>query len=185
MDPNPRNLAEHREAAYASFVQAFAHCEPALRGFVRSLVPTWNDMQEVIQQTCVVLWRKYYEFDPDTDFRSWAFTVARFEVLKYRRTRARDRHVFSEELLELLADEGAAEAARRESERRALEGCIQKLAPHQRELIERCYDGSSTIRQVAESLGRSAGALYKALDRVRRTLLDCIEGSLAREAGYE
>jgi RNA polymerase sigma-70 factor (ECF subfamily) len=185
MDSETRNLAERRDAAYAAFVQAFALCEPALRGFIRSLVPTRDDMDEVIQQTSVVLWRKYDEFDPGTDFRNWAFTVARFEVLKYRRTRARDRHVFSEELLALLADEGVAEAEQRESERRALEQCIERLAPRQRELIEQCYDGSSTIRQVAESLRRSAGALYKALDRLRSTLLDCIEQSLAREAGYE
>jgi RNA polymerase sigma-70 factor, ECF subfamily len=185
MDQNIRQLAELREAAYASFVQAFARCEPGLRAFVRALVPTWDDTEEVVQQTCVVLWRKYDEFEPGTDFLSWAFTVARFEALKYRRTRARDRHVFSEELIAMLADEGGAESARRESERRALEGCIQKLAPHQRELIERCYGGTSTIREAAESLQRSATGLYKALDRVRSALLACIEQTLARETGYE
>jgi RNA polymerase sigma-70 factor, ECF subfamily len=185
MDSQARSFAQHREAAYASFVRLFARCEPGLRSFIRALVPTWDDTEEVVQQTCVVLWRKFDEFDPGTDFLSWAFTVARFEVLRYRRTRARDRLVFSEELVALLADEGAAESARRESERHALQECIQKLAPQQRELIERCYGGTSTIREVAESLRRSATGLYKALDRVRSALLACIEASLARETGYE
>ena len=167
--------------SYESFVQVFARHEPGLRAFVRPLVPTWDDMDEVIQQTCVVLWRKYGDFEPGTDFLSWACTIARFEVLKYRRTRARDRHLFGEELIVLLADEGAAEATQRERERRALDGCIEKLQPRHRELIRRCYSGTS-IKEVAESLGRSATSLYKMLNRIRVGLLECIERSLAEEA---
>src|SRR5262245_34097718 len=85
--------------AYAAFVQAFAPHEPALRALVRPLVPTWEDLDEVIQQTCLVMLRKYAEFEPGTSFLSWACTIARFEVMTYRRRHARDRHVFSEELL--------------------------------------------------------------------------------------
>lgn len=107
---------EDMEDLYESFVQDFGRHEPGLRAFVRALVRTRNDMEEVIQQTCLVLWRKYCDFQPGGDFLAWAVTVARFEVLKYRRTRARDRHLFGEELLALLADEGAAESERRERE---------------------------------------------------------------------
>lgn len=175
--------AGSRNEAYASFVQLFARHEPGLRAFVRPLVFTWDDTQEVIQQTCLVLWSKYSDFQPESDFLSWACTIARFEVLKFRRTRARDRHQFGEELLAPLADEAAAESARRERERRALDGCVSRLLPPQRELIERCYSGGSSIKEVAVSLGRSAKGLYKALDRIRLLLLDCMERSLAQEAG--
>ena len=168
--------------SYEAFVALFARHEPGLRSFVRPLVPTWDDMQEIIQQTCLVLWRKYADFESGTDFLSWACTIARFEVLKYRRSKARDPHLFGEELLGLLADEGAAEASRRERERRALDRCIERLQPRQRELIRRCYGGGATIKQVAASLGRSATSLYKFLDRVRLLLLDCIEHVLAEEA---
>jgi RNA polymerase sigma-70 factor (ECF subfamily) len=139
-------------------------------------------MEEVVQQTSVVLWRKYGDFEPGTDFQIWACTIARFEVLKYRRARARDRHLFGEELISLLAEEGAEETARRERERRALDDCIQRLPPRQRELIERCYGGGMSIKEAAQSLGRSPTSLYKALDRIRLMLLKCIEGSLAQEA---
>jgi RNA polymerase sigma-70 factor, ECF subfamily len=170
------------QASYATFVQVFARHEPGLRAFVRPLVPSWDDTEEVIQQTCLVLLRKYNEFEPGTSFLSWACTIARFEVLKYRRTRARDRHFFSDELLALLADEGATESARREQERRALDDCIKRLPGPQRDLIERCYGGEMSIKEVAESLKRSATSLYKALDRIRLALHDCIERSLAGEA---
>jgi RNA polymerase sigma-70 factor (ECF subfamily) len=108
--------------------------------------------------------------------------VARFEVLKHRRRIARDRLVFSEELLELLADEGTIEIEERERERRALDHCVERLpAPH-RELVRRCYQSGASIKEAAEALGRSATALYKTLHRVRKLLLDCIERRLAEEA---
>lgn len=175
-------LAAVQRGDYAAFVKVFARHEPAIRSFVRPLVFTWDDLDEVIQQTCLVLMRKYSEFEPGTDFLSWACTIARFEVLKYRRSKARDRLVFSEELLTLLADEGAAEAARREHERQALDACIERLQPQQHELIQRCYSGDRSIGEVAELLGRSATGLYKALNRIRLLLLECIERSLAQEA---
>jgi len=167
---------------YESFVQVFARHEPGLRSFVRPLVRTWDDVEEVMQQTCLVLWRKYADFQHGSDFLSWGCTIARFEILKFRRSKARDRHVFGEELIALLAEEGAAESSRIERERRALDACIKKLPQQQRDLIERCYGGGMNINEVAESLGRSATSLYKALNRIRQVLLECIERSLAQEA---
>src|SRR5687768_15431403 len=134
-----------RDEAYESFVQVFVRHEPGLRSFIRPLVPTWDDVDEIMQQSCLVVWREFGKFEPGTNFLSWACTIARFEVLKYRRARARDRHFFGVELLVLLADEGAAEASERERERRALDACIERLPPQQRELIERCYREGATI----------------------------------------
>jgi RNA polymerase sigma-70 factor (ECF subfamily) len=177
------NETPSRLDPYEAFVVELSRQEPRIRTYVRPLVRSLDDLDEVMQQTCVVLWRKYSEFEPGSDFLAWACTVARFEVLKFRRTRARDRHMFSEELIALLADEEAAEFSRRERERQALAKCIGQLPPQQRELIERCYGAGVSIKEVAESLGRSATSLYKALDRIRGLLLQCIERSLAEEAG--
>jgi RNA polymerase sigma-70 factor (ECF subfamily) len=167
--------------AYESFVQDLARCEPGLSSFVRPLVPTWDDMEEVMQQTCVVLWRKYEEFEGGTNFLSWACSVARFEVLRLRRRRARDRHLFGEELINLMADEGAAESTRRERELRALDGCMERLPPQQRELVRQCYADGVTIKQTAGVVGCSATALYKSLNRIRLALLECIEQTLSQE----
>jgi RNA polymerase sigma-70 factor, ECF subfamily len=178
----PHHSESNPVGSYESFVQLFARHEPGLRAFVRPLVATWEDMEEVIQQSCLVMLNKYAEFQAGTNFLAWACTIARFEVLKQHRSRARDRHVFSDELLALLADEGAREAELRERERRALATCVERLEPRQRELIERCYSGGAKIQTVAESLGRSATGLYKALDRIRQALLDCIQSRLSQEA---
>lgn len=169
----------YNAAAYEEFIRLFARSECGLRGFVRSLIPGREHADEVMQETCVVLWRKFAAFERGTDFLAWACTIARFEVLKHRRRLARDRHVFSLELLELLADEAAGEMAHRQMELQALDHCIQRLQPPQRELITACYAPGVTINTVAGQMGRSATSLYKALNRIRLGLLECIATSLA------
>jgi RNA polymerase sigma-70 factor (ECF subfamily) len=160
-------------------VRLFAQSEPALRLFLRSLLPRWEDTDEVLQETSLVLWRKFDSFTEGTHFLRWACMVARFEALKYRRGKARDRHVFDEELLQVLADEAVEEVASLDSERRALEQCLQKLGPRERAWVEAVYGSNTQIREVAVHAGRSAGSLYKALHRIRISLLECVNRSLA------
>jgi RNA polymerase sigma-70 factor (ECF subfamily) len=172
---------EKENESYEQFVALFTRNEPALRAFTRSLVPTWEDAVEVMQNTSLVLWRKFDTFDQHTEFLKWAFVVARFEVLKYRRTIARDRHVFDEELVNQLAVEAAEESDSLEAERRALQTCLAKLSEQQRELVKAAYEPGTKIKDLARRIGKSATALYKTLNRTRQQLLACIEKTMARE----
>ena len=81
-----------------NFVQLFAANERHLRAFVRSMGLDWTAVDDVVQTISLVIWRKWSTFDPATDFMRWARVIARFEVLKYRRTMARDQHVFPDDL---------------------------------------------------------------------------------------
>ena len=117
------------------FLRLFAEHEPALRTFVRALVPTLGDASEVTQQVAVVLWQKFAEFDVARDFRKWAFGVARYEALAFLRDKGRDRHVFNDELVNKLADEAAVATPRHEAQREALETCLQRLPEPQRTLV--------------------------------------------------
>jgi RNA polymerase sigma-70 factor (ECF subfamily) len=164
-----------------SFVRHFSHAEPALRAFVRSLLPGWEEVDEVMQETSLVLWRKFAQFDPATPFLRWACVVARFEALKMRRRKARDRHVFDEDLLALIADEAAEETDALEQERRALDVCIEKLPERQRRLVSAVYAAGVRINEVAAWTGCSPTSLYKTINRVRGQLFECMQRNL-REA---
>lgn len=161
------------------FVSLFAQSESALRNFLRTLLPRWEDTDEVLQETSLVLWRKFDSFEPGTDFLRWAFMVARFEALHYRRSKARDRHVFDPELLDLIADEAIEEVPQLEAERKALEGCLQKLGNNERHWVQSVYGADLKIREVAARSGKSPGGFYKALHRIRLNLLDCVTRALS------
>src|SRR4051812_23964504 len=53
--------------------------------FILALLPAVQDAEDVLQETSIVLWRKFGEFEPGTNFLSWAHKVAHFEVLRHRR----------------------------------------------------------------------------------------------------
>jgi RNA polymerase sigma-70 factor, ECF subfamily len=162
------------------FLRLFVHHEPALRAYARAIVPTWDAVDEVIQEASVVLWRKLEHLDADENFLPWAKVVVRFEALRARRTFARDRLVFSEELLSMLADE-ALEMEEDELvlEKSALSLCFKKLSPAHQELLLAPYAGSGKVKELAGQSTRSVNSLYKLLGRLRAKLQTCIESELA------
>ncbi|MEM7384287.1 MAG: sigma factor, partial [Verrucomicrobiota bacterium] len=99
------------------FLRLFMEHEEALRLFARSMLFNQEETREVMQEVAIVLWRK---FDPSLDgmsFRRWAFGVTRMEVLTFRRDRARDRHTFSDDVMQLLENTALEESACLERER--------------------------------------------------------------------
>jgi len=165
------------------FLRLYVECEESLRGYVRSLLPTLEDAREVMQNTATVLWKKYDQLDDPKNFRRWAFGVARFEVLSYRRDKARDRHVFSEELLVQLAGEAEKISEQTMDEIRVLKKCLSKLPEKQRALVNEAYSEQIKINEIAKREGRSAMSVYKVLHRARMALADCVENTLQAEGG--
>lgn len=163
-----------------TFVALFAQNERHLRAFVRSMGLDWTSVDDVVQTVSLVMWRKWEQFDPETDFMKWARVIARFEVLKFRRTMARDRHVFRDDLMDLLADASVELEERVSSDRyrECLEQCLEALPEKSRKLVGAAYEGDRSIKEVAADVGTSATALYKALDRIRKELRGCIEARL-------
>lgn len=176
----PKDLSD-----YERFVRLFTLHEAAVRAFVRSLMPHSDHSDEIMQEVSVVAWRKFERSldDHDEEFVRWLCTIARFEVLRYRRKLARDRLVLDEDVLSLLADEGLEEVSLRAKQRLALDGCLRKLNHGHRELVLRAYAADQSIRELAAEIGKSPDAVYQLLRRIRVKLLDCIERAVRLEAG--
>jgi RNA polymerase sigma-70 factor (ECF subfamily) len=126
----------------------------------------------------MAMWRKFEQFEPGSSFRNWAFQIARFEAMNFRRKRQRDRHLFSDELIRLLADDAALHAAHLEEERRALAHCVAKLDKRDRGVLSGCYREDITIRAYAEGVGRTPNAVRKHLAKIRAALSQCVRQTL-------
>ncbi len=174
-------MGASEDQSYEDFVRIFMRHEPQLRAFVRSLLPAWDDVDEVMQESSLVLWRKWSDFDPESNFMKWGCVIARFEVLKHRRRMARDRHVLASDLIELLAEEGTEEIESLHAQRKALENCLRELPENQRRIVMTAYAPGRTIKEVASEAGKSATALYKTLNRIRTALLECVNTTIKRE----
>jgi RNA polymerase sigma-70 factor (ECF subfamily) len=170
--------------AHETFVRLLLEHEGRVRGFIRGLVPTWNDVDEVVQQASLVAWRKFSQFDPRTNFGTWLMVIARFEALKHRRRVARGPLSFSADVWDLLAAEADPAAHVEEAlERRraALEACLATLGDDRRRVVLEAYAPGVKIYELARRLGRGEQAFYKMLQRLRAALLDCMRRRLAAE----
>ena len=72
-----------------AFVSLLTDAQPAIRLYVASLMAGCPDVDDVVQETNTLLWRKREEFEPGTPFKAWAFSVARYQVLNWRKRQAK------------------------------------------------------------------------------------------------
>jgi len=165
--------------AHSQFLRLYTIHEATIRAYVRRLLPARADVDDVMQEVALVLWAKYATFRPEGDFRSWAFGVARYEVLAWLRDRKRDRLVLDIEVAEKLADEALEDLSNFEQRRIALSNCLDKLSPAQRSLLLESYTSDCKIHEVAVSSGRTTAGFYQWLHRMRRLLLDCVQQQVA------
>lgn len=131
---------------HTRFLRVFTAHEMAIRAYVRRLVPSRADADDVMQEVAVVLWEKFATFRENGDFRAWAFGIARYEVLSWRRDKGRDRLVLDDDVLERLAEETVQEEPRLHLQRQALEGCLAKMNAGQRDLLMLAYEEASPSR---------------------------------------
>jgi RNA polymerase sigma-70 factor (ECF subfamily) len=140
-----------------------------------------DDADDLFQQTSLVLWDKFEQFDRSKNFINWACGVARYEVLNFVRSRSRHRLYFSDELnLVLIEAQESLEHDHLDERRDALAGCMKKLRERDLELLETCYGRSVCIQEVARTWGRSTHSIHNSLRRIRRVLFECVRRTMAQ-----
>lgn len=164
----------------AEFAVQMTQCQRRLHAFILSAV--WNpaDADDVLQETNLVLWQKASDFDPERPFLPWAMRFAHLQVMAWLKSRQRQRVVFDDDLVRLLAAEACAEPLF-DPRRTALGTCLQKLQPLQRDLVMRRYEPDGSVNAMAAAAGITPKAISDRLRRIRQMLLDCINRAIAEE----
>jgi RNA polymerase sigma-70 factor, ECF subfamily len=170
----------------AEYVQLFVANQRRIHAFIRTLVPHQADSEEVLQETSLTGWGKFPEVavglagSPEA-FVSWICTIARFESLKHYRKQKAYRIPFTEALLDDLAERQQRQTEYLEMRYRSLAVCMQKLSTRDRELLQHRYGLNAKPKQIADSTGRPLNTVYKGLQRIRASLLECVDRVLRAE----
>jgi RNA polymerase sigma-70 factor, ECF subfamily len=167
-------------STHDEFTRVFTVNQRAIYLYIRSLVANTADVDELWQETNLVLWQRFADYQPGTNFLAWARRIAYNKVLNYR-THRRGPLQFSDDFLERLAAASERASDRRPLRLDALKECADKLPPPDRELLELRYSPNATCQSVAQALGRSIQSVYKAVTRIRAQLLECIRREMAKE----
>lgn len=168
----------------AEFVSLLTRHQPDLWSYIITLMPGDPDAADVLQKTNLVLWTKQEDYEPDSNFRAWAFAVARFEVLAHLKKRKREGIVLlDDELLDMIAQEAPDVLAASDRRLAALERCLNKLRSQDRELLDHRYRSNLGLEEFAARVGRSVSALSVTLYRLRSNLRKCVQDQLVRGEG--
>lgn len=166
----------------AKFIRLLTGSQQKLHAFILSLVGNRADADDVLQEANMVMWQKHNEFDLDTNFDAWAFTVARYQVMAHRKKKQRSRLHFDDDLVQLLAKDGDEFFTDDHDPRKAaLSKCLRKLKPEQRALVAERYEPGGCVNDIAAREGRSPKAVSESLRRIRRSLLKCIERTISSD----
>ncbi|HWL08380.1 MAG TPA: sigma-70 family RNA polymerase sigma factor [Planctomicrobium sp.] len=172
---------EHETSQEAEFLRLLATSYRDLYASALSIVGNRNDVEDVIQEVCVVLWKKYDEFEQGTNFRKWACAIA-FNVAKaYARKQRRAQGAgLSEEALLRITQMRTAGTELFELRREVLRNCVGKLPEKDRRFLAECYRPSISLIEFAQRQERTVSAVYSKLKRIRKAIADCVHKQLGK-----
>jgi RNA polymerase sigma-70 factor (ECF subfamily) len=174
------------QAKEAEFAAKLRDIQSRLYGYIHSMARDLNDADDIFQQTALILWNKFDEFDRQRSFFSWACGIARLELINFLRSRKRRRLYFSDDL-NLRLVEAQADFTNEEAEDRrdALAKCLAKLRDRDQQLLTECYQEQSGVNHAAERRGRCPQSVYNSIRRIRRALYECIARTLTHQSRPE
>src|SRR5947208_11011655 len=127
------------------FLRLFLQNERRLYAYILTLLPHRADADDVLQEASLVLWDKFDAGHPPDDFAAWGCRIAYFKVLDFSKKRQRGRVLFSQSVLERLAETAVehAGALQLDARREALAHCVGQLNRRDRDLLARRFaDGA-------------------------------------------
>ena len=163
------------ESGSPDFERLFAEHESALNAYARAILPDWILVEKAVQEAREEIRKNSDSFPGEDDFLPWAKRFVRAGCLSAAEQSGRSRPVFSESVLELLADESEEEedAVGWDQSVGAMRQCLNKFSKTHQELLLAPH--SEEAREGRET---SCGML----SRLRARLAKCIAKARGKEA---
>lgn len=170
-------LAIRDQRDKAAFAKLFDHYAARLKGFVMRAGAPKAQAEDIVQEVMLTVWRKAHLFDPErAQVSSWIYQIARNRQIDVIRKEARPvpEALVNDTENDDEPDAGQVIAIEQESDK--LRQALEKLAPAQREMIERAYLGELTHTEIRDATGLPLGTIKSrirlGLERLRHELKD-------------
>lgn len=164
------------------FEQLITSHQHPLYVFIRSMVFNLADARDILQDVSIILIRKKDAFAPGTNFKAWAFTIARYECLSYlRRYKQSKLTTLDTGMLESLADVAEEDSDEMNDWLTALRQCVRGLPEEGRQMIQARYHDRTPLETSAAQQQTSTPAYKQKLYRVRNGLRKCILERLGKK----
>lgn len=164
------------------FLRHFLSTESSLRGYILTHVRDFEVAEDLLQQSALVLWQKFDQYDARRPFLAWALGVARLEILNARRQKS-GRSLITADLDGLVVGEYLRLESELHRRRQLLRACLKLLPASMTETVRLRYEEGISLEQIASKLGKSLASVKVILHRARVSLHECVRLKVSTPEG--
>ena len=165
----------------SELVQLMMKYQRRIFAYIHTLVPSRSDAEDILQEASVTICEKFSDFQTGTNFYSWACQIAYWKVRAARKKFATSKVVFNQEVLDVISQTRIEAEEELDNRHSTLSRCLKKLNDRDRRMVLTRYESGKNVTAAAQASGRTIQGAYKALNRIRKTLFDCVSFELTTE----
>jgi len=165
----------------ADFTACWVNAQPLVASYLNSAGRSPHDAEDLLQEVAQTALADFASYDASRPFLPWVLGIAQHRILHHHRTRSRDKHVFSEDVLKVLAVAHERFEGTIGQRQQALRECMKEQPARHRELLVQRYWKGMAIADIAAKTGRTANAISVLSYKIRAALNECIHRRLAAE----
>jgi RNA polymerase sigma factor (sigma-70 family) len=154
-------------AAYRQFLAAVTpHLRAMARHRCRALGASEGDAEDIVQEALLAIHLKRGTWDPSRPIGPWIAAIVHNKLIDSLRRRGRHVTVPIEDVIETLGAEDHGDGATSGE----IDGLLAQLKVRQREIVKSISINGSSVRETADRLQMTEGAVRVALHRALKTL---------------
>lgn len=154
-----------------------------LKVYIAAVAGSLQDVDDILQETNADIWRKASTYDPSRPFLPWAKTLAKFQVLRWKKHMSRDKLIFDDSALDLIsADE--LQGMDHDLQMYALRRSLRRLSGDEFALIRAKYAERRSIPNLAHAFKLTEKAVVSRLYRIRKLLYESILAMIKQDQYY-
>jgi RNA polymerase sigma factor (sigma-70 family) len=173
-----RLLGRVREGDRRAFEELYRIYHPRLMRFLINLVRRPQLVEEVLNDTLMVVWERSHSFKGASKLSTWIFAIAYRKAMKA--VRRRDEPVEDRQAEQRPSpDDGPEEAVAHQRKQALLVRAIDELSPEHRAVVDLTYFHDMEYREIASILSCPVDTVKTRMFHARRRLRRRMEGELA------
>ena len=165
------------------FLQLLLKNQRRIYAFILGMVPEPSEIDDLFQETVLVMWSKFDTYETGTSFSAWGITIAKYHILSAHKKRLRSRRHFTPAVQALLMERIEPHARHLDERVDALKLCVKKLNDRDYQVVQMRYEEGGTVESIAQRMKKSIPAIYKRLSRIHEILQHCVQRTLSLEGG--
>jgi RNA polymerase sigma-70 factor (ECF subfamily) len=166
-ESDARLVADAREGSDKAFREIVERHHPMVCAVVRGVLGDHPDVEDVIQDVFIKVYRGLSGFRGDAKLSSWIYPIARNEALSAVRKVAPPSESIDEVVVESPGESSPDEQYQRKALRERLERCLSEIDENYRTVLELRYTGEMSYGEISDATGLPVGTVKTYIHRAK------------------